>query len=99
MSERAPNSLVVVDDVIRVTVVRVDYGYEDLIFVVSEGAEVPVVTDRRVLVVELAELGFVPCGVIELLNFVMGFFAVAVALPAGYMTAVSYTHLTLPTKA
>lgn len=88
LSERTPNCLVVIDDVIGVTVVWVNDGDQNLIFVVCEGAEVSVITGCRVFIIELTKFCFVPCRVIKLFNFVMRFFAVAVALSARYMTVV-----------
>ena len=78
MGVGAPDSFVVADDVIGVLVVGVNQSYQDLVFCVGEGTEVSVVADSRVFVVKLAELGLVAGRVVQLLDLVVRFFAVAV---------------------
>lgn len=83
-----PNCFEVADDIGRVFVVGIDERYEYLLLDMCEGAEVPVVTYIRLLVVELTELGFVSGGVVQLFDLIVRLLAVAVGLGAGDVTVI-----------
>ena len=76
------------DHVGWVFVVWIDEVDQDLLLVVRERTEVPVLTDCWILAVVLAKLCLVAGGVVELLYLVVGTLAVAVGLGAGDMTVV-----------
>lgn len=82
LGEGAPYGFIVVDDVVRVCVVGVNNVDEDLFFGMGEGAEISVLTGSGIFVEELAEFCFVAGGMVELFNFVVRPFAVAVGLIA-----------------
>ena len=88
LSERTPDGFVVVDDIVRVTVVRVNQSDQDFIFVVCEGTEVSVVAGCGIFIEELAKFGLISGRVVKLFNFVMGFLAVAVTLSTRDVTIV-----------
>ena len=82
LGERTPYGFVVVDDVVSVCVVGVNNIDEDLFLGVSKGAEISVLAGCGIFVEELAEFSFVAGGMVELLDFVVRPFAVAVGLIA-----------------
>ena len=82
LGEGTPYCFVVVDEVVGVVVGWIDEVYQDLFFCMGEWAEIPVVAEIGLLVVELAEFGLVAGWVVELFYFVVGPFAVAVGFIA-----------------
>ena len=88
LSIGAPDGFIIIDDIVGIFVVGIDEGYQNLFFGVSEWTKISIVADSWIFVVELAELCFISGGVVELLNFVVRFLAVAVHLLAGNMRIV-----------
>jgi hypothetical protein len=78
-----PDSLIVVGDIIGILValiVQVNYNF---LFSMRERTEIPVFAGVCVPAEGLAEFAFVPTGVVQLLDFVVGFGAIAVLPRAG----------------
>ena len=79
----APDSLEVVDEVVRVFVVGVDELHGQLLPSVGKTTEIPIVAKGGVFGEGLAVLALVAAGVIQLFDLVVTLLALAVVLVAG----------------